>query len=449
MSDKAHSGNVVIPEDKANTLFRLIDEMEEQIDLNKQDREKVATDMRTALTKHDETRAEERATLLARLEATDQALAKNTQELLEMKARAEVLEKERSRGDQLYRDEDIPGIVLGLKVTGTQRRYLREFGMCVQDTYLMWSGRKPKWDVLTRDQMATDVTKGGHAVPRPIWDGVISLTPQMGFAPRYCWNTPMDSDTLDINTSTLFPDVAWPGEGVAPSDSSVLLSDPRPRLQAKELTSTNSHTMRFLETSLPSVLEFIGARHLQAHVLEIDRQVLAASANPFTGVLFAEGVGEYQLGTGSVSYHQFDHKSLVQTIMKADEQLFMDSGEETSNLRWAAHPSFYHNARQLEDADRRPIFVDMPATLPSTLIGYPYSRSIKMPKQTTTTTAGKAFAAFGDWRYCVVGDLMTTQVAFSEHEEFSKARVKMRVLAMVGTLVVLPQAFARIKTSGS
>src|SRR5690606_20097055 len=108
---------------------------------------------------------------------------------------------------------------------------------------------------------------------------------------------------------------SWPGESTAPSSESVVsLTDPRPRLTAKELVSTNGHSMKLLETALPSVLAFIGMRHMQAHALEEDRQVLVASADPFTGVFVADGVGQHVLGTGSVSFHQFDHEALISTI---------------------------------------------------------------------------------------------------------------------------------------
>jgi HK97 family phage major capsid protein len=188
-------------------------------------------------------------------------------------------------------------------------------------------------------------------------------------------------------------------------------------------------------------------RHLQAHALEEDRQVLAASVDPFTGVLIAAGVGQRILASTSVSFHMFNHDDLVKTVDAADEQSFTDAGE-SSTLRWVAHPSFYHNARQVKDNQERPLFVDMPAAMPSGLIGYPFSRSIKAPKQ-SGNTASKAFAAFGDWKYVWIGDRRSVEVGYSEHVKYGEAQVMLRVMARVGVLVVLPAAFSRLVTAAA
>jgi len=440
----ANATHVSVPKEELATLRTLLDEMHQQLDETRKDRDRVATEMTKAI----ETRDADYAKTLGELNAR---AVKDEAELTAMKTRLEAVDAVMSKGAGLYgqvREEDIPGIVCGVRLAGRQMTTVRQFGECVQDAFMLWTGRAPKYGHITRDQTVGDNTKGGHGVPRPLWDGVFHLLPQLGFGRRFCTVTEMDSETLDVNTSTAYPAVSWPGEATAPgSESSVLLTDPRPKLTAKELVSTNGHSMKLLETALPSVLAFIGMRHMQAHALEEDRQVLVASADPFTGVFVADGVGQHVLGTGSVSFHQFDHGALISTIDAADEQLFMDPGEGT-NLRWAAHPQFYHNCKKKVDTQGRPMFGDMAGSIPKELEGYAYSRSIKAPKQ-SGNTASKVFAAFGDFSFVMIGDLMKTAVAFSEHEEFSKARVKMRVLAMVGVLVVLPPALSRIKTAAS
>ena len=438
----------IIPaSDKESSLHRLIEQTEKLMDgLQARQTELLTRGQELEATVKDLNIAQVRTELEAiRKERAD--IAAMRAEQVEVKGRLDLLDKALPRGGKIYTPAAMPGVP-GLILTDRTAEALTAYGEWIHDAFHVSRGGQGKFDRFTRDQTDGTTTKGGFAVPRLIWDGVMALTPQMGFGRKYCTVMPMDSETLDVNTSTVFPAVAWPGESTAPSDTSVILTTPQPRLTAKKMISTNLHSLEVMQDAQPAFLQFVATRHLQAVTLEEDRQVLYASVDPFTGVAYADGVGSLVLGTGSVSFHQIDHSSIVNTMDAADEQCFSDAGEGQTGLRWVFNRQILHKIRLLADTTGQPLLAPLMAGMPSTLLGYPWTTSIKMPRQ-SGSTASKRFLLFGDWSKVLIGDRRQVEVGFSDQVKYGEAQVMMRVMERVAFLVILPAAFGRLVTAAS
>lgn len=431
-----NAGNILIPEGRAADLFTVMDEVKKQLANNTTEREALIQETREAIKTQDATRLAEIAALRAELEKT-QADLKATE------ARCDVLDKNQARGSKLYTEEAIPGVVGG--ISRAQRNGLIEIGKALHDGFSLHRNGTPKFGIVTRDQTVGTDSKGGYGVPRPIEEQVVALTPMFGFIDKYATVFEMPSLTLDIDTSSGFPTVSHPGEATAPSDTGVTFG--RVRMTAEKFISTNLHSVEFLQDAMPGVLQFVARRHVQAQARERDRQATSASADPFTGVFFADNVGELVLGTGSTSFRHIDHDAIMDTIDKADESLFQDDGNEYGNLRWLFHPQFLITARKIKDTTGQPLLAALAVGHPLTLAGFEYSRHVLGNKQITTGagSSGKIAAVIGDWSYVWVGDRMEMSVGFSDQVKYGEAQVMMRVMRRYAVLPVIPQAFGRLK----
>src|SRR5690606_23635817 len=85
---------------------------------------------------------------------------------------------------------------------------------------------------------------------------------------------------------------------------------------------------------------------------------------------------------------------------------------------------------------------------PPSILGRPYYRSAVMPKQADSAN-NKKFLIYGDPRFCFMGDSMRMRVDFSEHTDFKKGNIAMRVMERVGFLVALGSPIAVLKTANS
>lgn len=166
---------------------------------------------------------------------------------------------------------------------------------------------------------------------------------------------------------------------------------------------------------------------------ELDDQAINGNTNPFVGILNTSGVHQVVFDTGQNEFKYIARKYIIRAVHKVNSSVLGSAG-------W-----FIHNAQlgtiheYVVDANNRPLF-DYQRNM---LMGFPVWVTEKAPN---TDGASKDMMVFGSPRIGMVYATEGFEVAVSEHAEFKKNNIVLRVTVDVIIAVVLEKAFCKITT---
>lgn len=391
---------------------------------------------------------ETREALTAEQVAQKQSIQEQRDLLENINARLDKLDKELPQGDKFYRPADGEDA----KVAKRQR-----LGEMVVDIFQEGRGKEEKFGFMTQIRSQTEATDadGGYLVPEEQSNEIIKLVSNFGFARRECRVMPMTRSHMRLPVSTYGPSVlvddwmdfasaAAPGSKEAQTGFNGSAQFSRPELIAARLLAYDDISLEVAEDSSPSLMAFLVDVFAEAIALAEDRQVLSASARPFTGVLHETGVGAVTLlASQSHSFVNITYDNLVDVYNAADEKT-------QENGIWVMSAFAFNQMRKLKDTTNRPLFNHenpLVTGMGLQLLGRPVRLSTVMPKAAQQTT-GQPLLCYGDFgRYAIFGDRKRVSMDVSPHVNFKSGQLTMRFMERFAVKIVVPAAFSKLKAA--
>ena len=310
---------------------------------------------------------------------------------------------------------------------------------------------------------------GGYLVPDEFRQEILRTAQSFGLVRKLFRRIPMQGYILHMPTHVSGPEVEWvgdassaltgsglptTGEGSGPSDSTQAKFD-RVSLRSSRLMAVDTLSMEITEWAVPIIQDFLVDVFAEKLAEAEDKAGLIGDGTStyggFTGVVGATGVKLGYIGgagaTGSnQSFADIRYADLV-NVVDAPNEFASENGQ------WVMSNSIMNLLRKLREDEGaqtgRPLWsefgTEMQSGVPATILGRPINRSAVMNKQSTQSQAGKAVMVYGNFRNAIMGESMNLQIAFSEHADFKKGNIVMRVMERVGFLTTLGDTFAVLK----
>jgi len=286
---------------------------------------------------------------------------------------------------------------------------------------------------------------GGYLVPEEFRAEVMRVVEKHGIARRRCSVLPMKTDTLKVPKLTSSVTVYWPAEG-----AKITASQPAfglVTLAAKECAGITPATSQLLEDAGVDIVDFLSTIFGEALAKEEDKQVLAGTGSPITGLLGSGDVNVVTMGAGKTAFSDITADNLLDLIDA------VDSGTE-DGAQFYMHKNILTYIQKLKDSQGNYIWHAPMGNKPATIWGYPYTLTGVMPAA-ADSGAGKKFVAFGNLRYVLFGDRkrMTVDVAkeatVGSDNLFEKNMQALRVIERLDAQIAIPTAFAVLKTAAA
>jgi len=279
---------------------------------------------------------------------------------------------------------------------------------------------------------------GGYAVPVELVPEVMRIQETYGLAYKLCRVVKMNRLTMQVPMSLAGPTITIPGENTAPSSTSATLQ--RPAMTAKQFLAWDQFSLELDEDADPFLMQFLIDIFGQTLAKGVDTAAFNTSSAAFVSPLFATGVGEIQLGTGSVSFHQLNTRAIIDTFDAASEHV-QERGV------WLSSAYVRNQIRSMTNAQNDLLWGPFAGTAPDTLLGQRYYVSAVMPKKANSTTA-TCFLLYGDFQQgMLLGDRMQPTIEFSSDVLFTTGAIAMRIRNRLDITVTQAAALARLKTA--
>lgn len=259
--------------------------------------------------------------------------------------------------------------------------------------------------------------------------------------------------------SISYADGNYPAEGNAPS-AETGVSFTSKQMDVKTLLVLDTVSLELSEDALIAIEPLLAQIFGEAISFEENRQLLN-SVNPFTGVCNTSGIGYYYMGgaynAGKSKFWQLQHPDLVGAQFAINSKLIQRG-------QWAASPSFFANTVALQDSQKRPIYAtgwtggnmpgfqtdgsnpDLQAMAPAVLLGRPCWLSEAM---NGVDGFGKVCAVYGDFRYHAFGLRKDLEIQWNDSVYFTQGVSAVRLRQRYAMVVIIPGAFAVLRTSDS
>lgn len=297
---------------------------------------------------------------------------------------------------------------------------------------------------------------GGFLVPDEIQAGIARIVEDYGLVRKFATKFTMNSDTLNLPRLSTTITVGWPSENTAGTASDIVLANVQ--LLAKTAVGLTVMSNELLRDANISVTDYLITLFAEAFAGEEDNQGLVGSGSPFTGVLNDAGVNLVTPATGNSTF------TLCTT---ADNLRDMVSNVKPTALSGAAyimHRSVFAIAQKQKDTagnyivtSPTPVIYGMgaesPVLMPAGYIWqYPVYLSEKMPSSTAVSTK---YIIFGNLKYVAFGDRQNMEASMSDaaviggSSAFEKNQRVLRVTESIAIAVLLPSAFAVLRTSAT
>lgn len=439
-------------------VWNLLDQVIQRLDETKSDRKELE-----ARVDKDSTEVRD---AIARLTETEETLGS-------MKARLDEMDKQLPRGGKIYQPAD------GSAPKSQLRQECARFILDAMSYEL--TGKTPFGsDAFQRavedlgqsykDSGADNV--GGYLVPDLYSQEILRVAENYGICRRLFRQIPMRGYQLHMPTHESGPEVEWVydnaatpkyhpnDEGVGPTDKTQAKFN-RVTLKTNRLMAVDTLSIEITEWAIPVIADFLIDVFAEKLAQAEDRAGLIGDGTHtyggFTGVVGASGVNSVYLnggavgsgsGTGSnTAFADLRYTDLV-NVIDAPNEFASEQGV------WVMSNSIVNLLRTLREDEAagtgRPLWssfgTEMQANAPGTILGRPLYRSAVMNKQ-SDSGGGKHILAYGNFRNALMGtSLGGLSIAFSEHADFRRGNIVMRVMERVGFLTTLGDTFAVLKT---
>lgn len=260
-------------------------------------------------------------------------------------------------------------------------------------------------------------TLGGYLVPEEYSSDLIevirSASVVMPLASKYEMNT----DTYNVPTISTGGSVFWEQTGGFTTKTNTDVTFGQLQLSAKTVYGLAALSEQLVEDSSPSAVQAIQRDLASAIVAEMDAAFLegaGSGVDPITGITAQANIGTATMGAA----------------LTADDVADAIAGVEANNFNPNAiicHPSVKAILRKLKDTDGQYIWADPRSSDPASIFGIPVYATSNM-----VGTGGSRNLIVGDMKEAAVGMRRDITFALSEHANFSKNQILVRLTARVG-----------------
>jgi len=251
---------------------------------------------------------------------------------------------------------------------------------------------------------------------------------------------PMTTDTSNLPSLVSNMTVYWPDELQIITQSDPVFG--KVTLSVKTMAALTSASIQVAEDAALPLADLLVTLFGEALATEEDKQLLSASAAPFSGVLFASNVNVVTMASGKTTFSSMDFNDLLDVVDTL-------TTAASAGARFFAHRNIITNIRKIRDLNHQ--YIWNPSTVngePATIYGYPYSASDVMPANAATNVS-KAFLAFGNPKYMFLGDRRDFRVEVSDHVGFKNNERFWKVTNRIAVAMGVPSALVRIRTAAS
>ncbi len=291
-------------------------------------------------------------------------------------------------------------------------------------------------------------SEGGYLVHDEFIRQVIYVAETYGVARKYCLNVPMKGKTKNVSTLASSVTAYWTDEG-----AQITASDPafgKKTLTAKKLAGITLGTNELIEDAEDAdVFDLVAKLFAEEFAGQEDNQLFNGTGTVFTGILGDTNVNITVMKTGDTSFANITVDYLLDLI------------DSVADKYLKGKPRFYLNKntlthiRKLKDSQGQ--YIWQPAVAggnPATILGYEYETHDKLPATADDAVSTK-FVAFGDLRYVAFGDRKKTSAKILTEGTVAginlgeKDEQALRLTERVGIVILIPEAFAVLKTAAS
>lgn len=374
----------------------------------------------------------------------------------QIRERLDTLDKRLSKGNKIYLPHD--GAAPKSEIRQEMARFFLDgMSMALTRKTRFGSDYFKRFDGVQADigQTVADNAEGGYLVPPEFRQEILRIAETYGFARRYFRVIPIARNEMFLPTHASGPAVEWVDEAEGPTETKATFG--RIQLKTKRLMAVDTLSIEIMEESIPFIADFLIDVFGEKIAKEEDRVALAGdvtanpTTDPFDGVMTDAGHTVFLGGannSGKTSFADVDYEDLINLVdavneFVADRSIFAFSNHVTNQLR-----KIRTDAAAAGDRKGLPLWQEMALSNPPSVLGRPFVKSASMPKA-ADDAAGANMMIYGDFRNAILADRMANAVAFSEHADFKRGNIVMRLMERVGFKVAIADAFAVLKTAST
>lgn len=296
---------------------------------------------------------------------------------------------------------------------------------------------------------------GGFIVPEEFAAEVNRLVEDFGLVPKLSRRYPMKYDTLRVPRLATSVSVSYPGEAVAGTPSQPVLE--QISLLSKTLVGLTPMSNELLADANVDVVDLLAELFAEAIAGEADKQGLAGTGSPFTGILGDADVTVVTAPAGEDTFAEAGNPDNCRDLITQVKPWALQGAG------FIMHREVWANIQKKKASTGGDYFASaanpiltpsavqgFPSAIAGTLWGYPVYLSDKMPNVTAISTK---FIIFGNLKHLYWGVRQDLAVAISEHATigadnlFAQNMSGVRVTTRHAIAVGLPKAFAVLKTA--
>lgn len=293
-------------------------------------------------------------------------------------------------------------------------------------------------DAIKRSLAEGTDSAGGYLVPEIFVPELLRVVELTGVMRPLVRTMPMATDTSNIPSLSSGMTVYWPAE-----NQTITQADPvfgTVQLLAKTMAALTSASMELEEDSQLALAALLVELFGEAIADEEDAQIISKNASPFTGIMFESNVNQVTMGSGDTAFSNVDFNDIADLMGQI-------TSKAQQNARFIMHRSILTILQKVRDANHQYIWSPPTGGNPATIWGYPYSLSDQAP---STTGVSTNFIAFGNPKYCILGDRRRITVARSSEAGFKQNETFWKVTERIAVKSpAIPSAFARLRTAAA
>lgn len=303
--------------------------------------------------------------------------------------------------------------------------------------------------VATADDLKTMTnttdSNGGYLVPDEFHKSIVMELDKVSIARKYCRIIPMSSNAKDVPTLTGSITAYVVGGGTA-----ITASDPtfgNAQLVARKFAVLVHAWNELIDDNMSDmeIFDLIVELTSEAFAVLEDTQVLtgSGSGSNFEGILTNASVNVVTMASTKDTFEELSYDNLVD-VKNAVAMKY----KRGKNPIWVMSQYVFGIIEKLKDSQGLPLLQkDMTDGVAYRLFGYPVEVTDVMP---ATTAVSTKFLIFGDLRYYGFGDRKAITAEEGYHDDqFGKDIKSLRIVERVAGKILIPTAFAVLKTAAS
>jgi len=289
--------------------------------------------------------------------------------------------------------------------------------------------------------LRSDAVTGSYLCPDEVYNDILHLAKQSSVCMGKVTKIPMSVKEVKVPTSVTQVSLAWP------TDQTTAKTETNPTFDLTTLTAATcaawmTWTDEFEEDSAIPVAEWFMARFAEAWGQEVDTQVLAANAAPFTGILHNTNVNDVSLGAGNTSFSDIGWENLIDL----EDAVTSETGHQGAGYIMSRY--VFNLLRRLKDDNGQPVFMPPTGTTPGSINGKPYTLSEVMPGSADDAVS-TSFLIYGNLRHWLMGERIGMDMRVYRDTiravDYDQVFLRFRVRAAFDE--GLPDAFSKLTTA--